>query len=235
MKHLRIEAAILALSIVVMGWFFRSAVGDFIDKDRTVTVKGLAEMEVEADKVIWPIEYKETGNDPVTIYGDIERKNAEIVDFLVKNGITQEEISVKPPRVLSDRKSNTYDGAYAGDRYVVSSVITVTSSHVGTVRSLMKQQSELMKRGIAVLGDEYSNNSARFEYTQFNEIKPKMIEEATKNARQTAEQFAHDSESRIGKIKSASQGQFSIEDRDPTTPHIQKIRVVTTIVYTLKD
>ena len=68
-----------------------------------------------------------------------------------------------------------------------------------------------------------------------NKIKPDMVADATKNARQAAEKFAQDSNSNLGKIKSASQGQFSIEDRDQYTPYIKLVRVVSTIEYYLKD
>lgn len=233
MKHLRIEAAILAVAIIALGVLFRVAIGDFINKDRSVAVKGLSEQQVDADLVIWPLVYKEVGNDPAAIYETIERKNAEILAFLTQNGIKKEEISVKPTTV-SDRKANAYS-EYTGERYTASSILTVTSTNVATVRRLMQRQSELMKRGIAFSYEEYGSNQVEFKYTRLNAIKPKMIEEATKNARATADKFAKDSDSRLGKIKTASQGQFSIEDRDPTTPHIKTVRVVTTIEYYLED
>ncbi len=234
MKHLRIEAAILALSIVLLGIFFRLAIGDFINKDRSVVVKGLSEQQVDADLVVWPLMYKEVGNDPAMMYETIERKNTEILAFLTQNGIKREEISIKPTTV-SDRKANAYSEYTGMERYTASSILTVTSSNVTTVRRLMQRQSELMKRGIAFTSEEYGSNQVEFKYTRLNDIKPKMIEEATKNARTTADKFAKDSDSRLGKIKTAQQGQFSIENRDPTTPHIKTVRVVTTIEYYLED
>ncbi len=62
-----------------------------------------------------------------------------------------------------------------------------------------------------------------------------MIEEATRNARAVAEKFAADSQSRLGKLKRASQGQFTIEDRDSNTPYIKRVRVVSTVEYYLSD
>lgn len=234
MKNLRIEALIIAAGIIVLGIFFRLAVADFIGKDRIVTVKGLAEMEVKADKVIWPLMFKEIGNSPTEMYSRIEEKNKEIVQFLTKNGIKPEEISINPPDV-SDRKANLYNNEEASERYIASSTIIVTSSNVDGVRQLMARQSELMKRGIALVAGDYNSASLSYEFTRLNDIKPQMIEDATKKARTTAEKFAKDSESRLGKIKTASQGQFSIEDRDEHTSHIKKVRVVTTVEYYLKD
>jgi hypothetical protein len=93
-----------------------------------------------------------------------------------------------------------------------------------------------MREGVTIVGNEYGEESpVTYEFTGLNEIKPEMIAEATKNARKTAEQFAKDSDSELGKIRTADQGQFSINDRDQNTPWLKNVRVVTTIVYYLKD
>ena len=119
-------------------------------------------------------------------------------------------------------------------RYNATSVITVTSSKVDLVRRIMSEQAELMKQGIAITGGDYRYNVS-YEFTGLNQIKPQMVEEATKNARSVAEKFASDSDSRLGKIRNASQGQFSIEDRDANTPYIKNVRVVTTVNYYLRN
>ncbi len=112
--------------------------------------------------------------------------------------------------------------------------MVVTSAKVEAVNKLMTRQTELLKEGIAIVAGDY-NYQTTYEYTDLNKVKPGMIAEATKNAREAAKKFAEDSDSRLGKIKTASQGQFSIENRDQYTPYIKRIRVVSTIDYFLKD
>ena len=119
-------------------------------------------------------------------------------------------------------------------RYNVTTVVVVTSSNVELVNQLINKQTDLMQQGIAIVAGDY-NYQTLYEYTELNSIKPTMIAEATKNAREAANKFADDSKSKLGKIKTASQGQFSIEDRDQYTPYIKKVRVVSTIQYYLKD
>ena len=131
----------------------------------------------------------------------------------------------------AERYGNTQAENY---RYNVTTVITVTSEKVDLVRGLISEQGELLKRGIAITSGEYRYN-VQYEYTDLNKIKPQMIEEATKNAREAAEKFAKDSDSELGKIRHANQGQFSINDRDANTPYITKVRVVTTVDYTLNN
>lgn len=234
MKNYYVEATILAVAIVAFGTFVKNSLDRFIDKERVVTVKGLSEREVPADKVIWPLIYKELGNDPADIYQRIEKKNATVMDFLKKHGLTDNEISVNPPQV-KDRFADSWSQENILNRYVASSVIIVNSTQVDLVRKIMQKQAELMKTGIALISEDYGNNMVKYEFTGLNEIKPEMVEESTKNARATAEKFAKDSDSELGKIRRATQGQFSITNRDNNTPHIKNVRVVSTIEYYIRD
>lgn len=228
-----VEAIILSIGVIIAAYFIKTSIDNFSDNRRVVTVKGLAEMEVPANKVTWPILYKELGNDLPELYRRINNTNASIISFLKKNGITDREITVNAPEVI-DLRADRYSSSPAPQRYNITSIITVTSTQVDKVRKLIAAQGELLKEGIAIVAGEY-NNPIQYDYTGLNDVKPKMIEEATKNARAAAKQFATDSDSKIGNIITANQGQFSIEDRDSNTPYIKKIRVVTTISYSLKD
>lgn len=234
MKNFRVEAIILSIGLLLLGVFIERGFSEFAGRDRSVNVKGLAEMEVPADKVTWPLVYKSLGNDLNALYEEIKRSNRTITEFLKEKGLTDKEISINAPVIVdmkAERYGNNQDSPY---RYNVTTVITVTSNKVDLVRGLITEQGELLKRGIAITTGDYQYN-IQYEYTGLNTIKPQMIEEATKNARQAAEKFAKDSESTLGKILHANQGQFSISDRDPNTPHIKKVRVVTTIDYSLED
>lgn len=233
MSNWKIEAALLAIGLIILGTQIQKGINNFVEKDRIVTVKGLAEMEVPANKVTWPLMYKEVGNDLTVLYNRINATNIAIVDFLKKKGITEEEISINAPEII-DMQAERYVGENKTYRYNVTTVITVTSAKVDLVRSLISEQSELLKQGIAITGGDY-RYQIQYDYTSLNEIKPKMIEEATKNAREAALKFAKDSDSELGKIRRASQGQFSIDNRDANTPYIKRIRVVTTIDYLLED
>lgn len=233
MKNWIREAALIAVGLIVLGFFIKSGVSSFADNDRVVNVKGLAEMEVQANKVTWPLVYKELGNDLLTLYNDINKTNNAIIAFLKKNGITEQEISINAPDII-DMQAERYNNNNVPFRYNVTSVIIVTSNQVDKVRKLIGEQSELLKQGIAVSGGDYRYN-VQYDYTDLNKVKPQMIEEATKNARAAAEKFAKDSDSKLGKIKRAYQGQFSINDRDANTPYIKNIRVVTTLDYYLSN
>lgn len=219
--------------LIVLGLMIPRSVDRFRSFDRTVNVKGLCEREVMADKVIWPVVYKVMADDIQSIYDQTDSNNEIIRSFLESGGIDASEITVSVPKI-SDKYANEYGSNDRAFRYIATSVITVYTDKVDVVLGLMSKQSDLLKKGIVTGGNDWEN-PVEFKYDGLNDIKPEMIEEATKNAREAAEKFAKDSESRLGKIKTANQGTFTIGDRDSNTPYIKKVRVVTSVTYYLKN
>lgn len=224
---------LLFLGLATLGYFISKAAYQVKSADRVVTVKGLAQKEVKADIAIWPISFKETGNDLITLNAAIDKKSKIIVDFLKNRGFNQADITIAPPQLKDLEADQYYNQNKIRYRYIAKSTITVYSKNVDLVRNSISNLDSLIKQGIAISSD-YEDQS-QYLYTSLNEIKPGMIEQATKNARKSAEKFAEDSGSNLGKIKRASQGQFSISNRDSNTPYIKKVRVVSTLEYFLVD
>lgn len=224
----------IMIGLVFLGIMIPQAVGKFRDYDRIVNVKGLCEKEVKADKVIWPIVYKVMSNDVQSMYEQTDQNNKAIMEFLKAGGITDAEITVSVP-AISDKFASEYGSNDRAYRYIAKNVITVYTSKVDAVLAMMSGQSELLKKGVVTDAANQWENPVEFKYDGLNEIKPQMIEEATRNAREAAQKFAKDSDSRLGKIKTASQGTFTIENRDTNTPYIKKVRVVTSVTYYLKN
>lgn len=224
-----IPSLLIALSIVILGLCLKSGIDNFTFRDREVTVRGLAERQVMANEVTWPITFNIAGDDLTTIYDNVSRTDSIIVRFLTSSGITRDEISVAPPSTYN-AAANQYGSSTFKYKYSLESTVTVTTKKVDKVRELLGRQAELLKEGVA-----FSNSYINYRYTDLNAIKPAMIEEATKNARLAADKFAADSHSKVGKIKTASQGQFSIDYSDSSTPWLKNVRVVSTIVYYIED
>ena len=225
--------AAFVLGMLILGGSLVLMVNNLKSYDRCVTVKGLCEKEVMADKVIWPIMYKQGGNELGELYNTVEDMNATIVKFLKDAGVSDDEITMNAPSIL-DTKTNLY-GERKEYHYIVTAGVTVCSEKVELIVKLQTEQAKLYEKGIPVgMGENWSYPTT-YSFTALNDIKPGMIEEATINARQAAEKFAKDSKSKLGKIKNATQGQFSVSDRDSNTPYIKNVRVVTNVVYYLKD
>lgn len=218
--------------LIIIGTFIIIAVTINKSYDRSVSVKGLCEREIMADRAIYPISYKETGNDLPELYKTVRKKNGTIIAFLKEMGIDTNEITITAPRIR-DNHATGYNNS-SPTRYVITSVVTICTKEVSTILKIESEQYKLLEKGIAIGSGETWENPVIYEFESLNTIKPEMIEEANKNARKAGEQFAKDSGSRLGKIKEANQGVFSIESRDPNTPYIKKVRVVTNITYYLR-
>ncbi len=238
MQGKRTSALILGLALVLglalLGYQLGDAAIRYKEYERTVNVKGLSEQEFPADVVIWPIQFAEASNNLTELYSAIDGSAAKIREFLVVQGLDEDEISVSMP-AITDKSARDFDnGVRAEFRYTAQQTVTVYSPQVDKVRAVMGSLSELGKQGIALTGGNYQGQP-QYLFTRLNEVKPAMIEEATRKAREVAEKFAGDSQSRLGKIKRASQGQFSINPRDINNPHLMNVRVVSTVEYYLAD
>lgn len=228
-----VAAAVLAVGLLGLGLILKSAAIDVKNMERTVTVKGLAEIEVAADTVIWPLQFSDADNDLEKLVERIEQKNDAVIAFLKLHGFDDDEIS-RGAQSIVDKQAREYGGENQQFRYIARASVTVYSSQPDKVKNALAKVGQLAKQGIAIVQDSYDT---RIEYlfTGLNDVKPAMVQEATEKAREVAIKFAKDSQSKLGKIKTARQGQFSISDRDSNTPQLKKVRVVTSVEYYLSD
>lgn len=232
MKKNHLDAILIAVAIIVTGWCIYAGFARFSDKDRTVEVRGFSEREVEADIVTWPFVFRESGNDLSELYKNARSATQTIRLFLLKKGLTEQEFTILSPRV-----EDNWAGGYSNEKevrhYQLRQTVMVKTSQVNKVRLLQHEMEELLQLGVPVSSDW--DTQLQYDYTQLDSIKPAMVAEATRSARKAAEQFAKDSNSKLGKIRSATQGYFSVTNASEHTPHVKKVRVVTTVVYSLKN
>jgi len=224
----------LIIGLSSLGYLLGDAAIRFKEYERKVTVKGLSEREFKADIVIWPIQFSTASNNLEEMYQSIDSSTEKIKAFLISEGVEEAAISYSSP-AITDKSAQQYGSQNRAEfRYTASQTVTVYSENIEVVRSVMGKMSNLGKQGIVFTGDNYQSQ-IEYIFVRLNEVKPEMIEEATRKAREVAEKFAADSKSVLGKIRSASQGQFSISARDKNNPHIKKVRVVSTVAYYLSD
>jgi hypothetical protein len=228
-------ATILGICLVIGLTAFGALIGRSLYQaraaERYVTVKGLSEREVPADLVLWPIVYSVTGDDLAELQARVEEDGDTIRAFLTGLGFDGSDMSLSAPRV-TDREGQGY-GNQPVARYQVESTLTLRTPKIDAARAAIERSGDLVKRGVTLIRSyEYTT---QYLFTGLEAIKPEMIAEATRDARSAAQQFADDSGSRVGAIRKAQQGYFSIEDRDPFSPEHKRVRVVTTVEYFLAD
>lgn len=221
------------IGLGTLGYFFKTAFIESKNLERTVIVKGLSEKEVLSNIVIMPIKLTRTSNNLESLIIDIDNDTNKVIKFLKDNGLKDEDITLGAISIV-DKMANEFSNQEFSIRYLATKVINIYSSEIEKVRALSGKLSELSQTGILFKTDDY-DSKIEYVYTKLNDIKPSMIEEATSNARAVAQKFAHDSNSKLGKIKKATQGQFEVISRDKNSEHIKNIRIVSTVEYYLVD
>ena len=227
-KKNMIQGGATVLAAAVLGIFMICTVKTLKSYDDTVKVRGLCEKEVPADRVVWRINYSEKSNDLAEIRSTLRRNNEVIVKKLRDAGFTEDEIKVSSAS-YDDRYNWSNNVSQITYRYKVSQTVTVFTKNLDLVRKLQETlETELVNENI--LADSWAD----YQYLGLNDIKPAMIAESLENARVAADEFAKNSHSKIGKMRTASQGYFEVEDLDENTPQVKKVRVVTTVEYYLR-
>lgn len=226
-KKNMIQGGSIVLAALVLGFFMVGTVKTLKSYDDTVKVRGLCEKEVPADRVVLRIGYGDQDNELSDLRSRMDRSDETVIALLKNSGFTDEEI-----KYTSARFNDRYDSYYGSNirfRYSANQTINVFTSKMDIVGELQKRiDAELLKHNII------SNTYASYEYNGLNDIKPSMIAESLENARAAADEFAKNSHSKIGKMRTASQGYFEVEDLDENTPQVKKVRVVTSVEYYLK-
>lgn len=232
MKDLKTIILSVSVSVIASAVILSVGLSNIARADKTVSVRGLAEREVDADLAVWPLTFSLGSNDLTELQKDILAKTEIVKSYLAEYELSSEDFTVQSPSITDNSMNPYMDKNQVRYTYIAETVVLVRSSKVEQVKKAQSDSLKLMSDGIAVSKDYKSKIS--FEFTKLNDIKPQMIAEATKNARTAAEQFARDSGSKVGKIKRASQGLFSIEDAAADLSERKTIRVVTTVEYLLK-
>ena len=237
---------LLALGLIIGGWVMGAQIKATRLSDRYVTVKGLVERRVKSDMAIWPLSYKEAGDDLAVVYAKTEADKKAILQFLDEQGIQNSEIELGVIRVV-DTQANEYGGGNrAPRRYIVEQQVTVRTTRVDQVAAAAQKTMALLQKGIVMNSSQ--GQGLTYKFTGLNSIKPDMITEATRNARAAADRFAKDSGSKVGTIRQANQGVFSIVPADQgsetgeggdlggymaDTSLMKTVRVVTSVQYYL--
>ncbi|MBP3763553.1 MAG: SIMPL domain-containing protein [Bacteroidales bacterium] len=223
-----IQGGSIVLAALVLGLFMVWTVKTLKSYDDTVKVRGLCEKEVPADRVVWRISYNEKSNSLAELRGTLRQNNDAIVRLLREAGFPEEEIKVGTAN-YDDRYTWANNTSQITYRYQANQTVTVFTKNLDLVRKLQQTlETDLVNQNI--LASSYAD----YQYLGLNDIKPSMIAESLENARTAANEFAKNSHSRIGKMRTASQGYFEVEDLDENTPQVKKVRVVTTVEYYLK-
>jgi uncharacterized protein len=227
---LLVAASVLALGLIAGGYLLGDGLKRARLADRAVTMRGLAERDVTADLATWTINYSEQGTDLASVQAAIDGDTRGVQDFFRRAGFKDSDVTTAGVGV-----SQFYDSNRQANNITVKRTLRLRTPDVMRARAAYARQFDLIRSGVAV----EEGSGITYSFTKLNEVKPPMIAEATRDARRAAQQFAADSGTSVGGIRSATQGYFSIGARDGedggsgSDSPFQKVRVVTTIEFYL--
>lgn len=244
------KTTILAVAIIVSlglnGLILGRALQRFNKEDRTISVKGFSEREVKSDLAVWTVKTRIADNDLSAGTKAIEESRKTVIAFLLENGINKEEI-IQKDLIVNDKKAQEYGGPSNDNsfRFIIDNIIQVRSNQVDNIEKVSRMTDELLKRGVMVSNRNEFQGAVRYYYTRLNDIKPEMLIDATKNAKNAALGFAAENNAKVGKLKRASQGLFTVLDRDESLSGrseyasgvndlVKKVRVVVSVDYSIE-
>ena len=223
-----LAALLIAIGLAAAGFFIGEGISGRNSARRTISVKGLSEREVPASVATWTVGYSATGNDLGAINKQLADSTKAVLAFLKQAGFEEADMAVQPPAVRdTSMDERNKDSPPPPERYSASQSVLLRTAKVDAIKPALASASNLMVSGVLLSGKAEPN----YIYNQLNDIKPGMIQEATKNARIAAEQFSRDSQTTLGKLRNASQGWFKVDNRDDATPERKVVRVVVDVEY----
>lgn len=237
---------VIVMGLIINGLILGRSLERFRNEDRTISVKGFSEREVKSDLAVWTIKTRIAENDLSVGTKAIDESKNKVIAFLLENGISKEEI-IQKDLIVNDKKAQEYGNPNDNNsfRFIIDNIIQVRSNQVENIEKVSRMTDELLKRGVLVSNRNEYQGAVRYYYTKLNEIKPEMLTDATKNAKNAALQFAAESNTKIGKLKRANQGLFTVLDRDESLSGrseyvsgvndlVKKVRVVVSVEYSIE-
>jgi hypothetical protein len=241
-------ALALIIGLGLNGYFIGLALKHFKGEDRYISVKGFSEREVKANFAVWTIKTRITTNDLVEGSREMEMNKMKVVSFLVNNEIKKEEIIQKNLSVTDKLAQEYVNSNMGGYRYLIENSVQVRSENVDKIQVVSRMTDELLKAGVVISNNREYQPAVQYLFTGLNDIKPQMLSEATQNAKKAAIEFTKQSDVALGNLRKASQGLFSIIDRDASISSqageggygtnvndiYKKVKVVVNVEYAIK-
>ncbi len=228
-KERLLPAFIVALGLAAAGFFVGGGMVRFKRMDQSIEVRGLAERLVDSNEASLNLEFGLSSNDVGELNRKIQTAQTKLLEFLKASGLEEGELQKAPVRI-SDKLAQEYGGETRGDRFTARGGFLVSSGRVDVVTQLSQRTDELLKQGVVL-----TSSQLNYYFTDLNAIKPAMLEEATKNALEAANGFAGSMGAKVGKIRRASQGVFSLaspySDYESNNSFKKKVRVVTQVEF----
>ena len=220
----KFQILLLAVVIAIGGIIASSILTGALSKD-VISVTGSYSQQVISDSGIFEFEIKSRKTTKSEAYAEINKQRPVVIKYLEEQGFSKEEIDIKTSRgydiykIMPNGMTTNQIAAFDA-----SQRISVKSKDVQKIKKVATDITNLTSKGIDINVDEPS-----YFYSKLSDVKVKMLEEATKDAKQRASAMLKATRNRVGKIQSVRMGVFQITPVDSTNVSDMGINDTTTI------
>jgi uncharacterized protein len=175
-----------------------------IKNSQFVTVKGSAQKHVESDLAIWSGSFQVEAESLLDAQRQLRENRELVAGFLAATGVA--DFAFNPAGVEELKATQKSADGWVQQRttgYRLTQSVVVQSSDVDRLDRL--DSTPLLEKGVV-----FTLSSTQFIYTKAGETKIEMLAEATRDARNRAEQIAGQGGRGIARLHDADQGVFQI-------------------------
>jgi hypothetical protein len=200
---------IIAVAVILAGYLLAEGYKDRGKSDDSIRVTGAGEENFTSDLIVWRGSFSQKADELKPAYAALNRDQQKIKGYLIKKGVKAEEIIFE---AVDIQKDYLYDYAADGsvqntifNGYNLSQIVKVQSKNVDVVENVSREVTELIDSGV-----EFNSFAPEYYYTKLAELKIKMIERATTEAKTRAEKIAENAGGSLGELRNADMGVFQI-------------------------
>ena len=174
----------------------------------SISVKGLAEKPVKADRAEWNVTLQVRGATIAEALGKLRKERPALDEFLAKAGF--EAATLTESNESTDPNYEQVEGRNGNmrtvqDGYVARQSITINTTDIGKIIAAAKGIVQFEADGHPV-----NFGQPQFLVSNLEEVKMSLIAAAMQNSKARAGEFAKSGDVKVGRMRSASQGAFYI-------------------------
>ncbi len=176
-----------------------------LSKDN-ITVTGSAFEIVKSDSAEWSFEISVKNPDRATAFKMLKDTQPVIKQYLAARGIEASQIDIMPANSYETHKMAP-NGVYTDEvaTYNYSQTYKISSKDVEKIKELSVSISDLTEQGINI-----SSYTPEYQYSQLADLKVKLLEKATEDAKNRAKSMLKANNNSVGSIRSAKMGVMQI-------------------------
>lgn len=200
---------IISLAVVIAAFLVANSYSSRNRANHSITVTGLGEESFTSDLIVWKASFSSRNSELKSASLQLENDRSSIKKYLSSKGINADDIVFSSVDIQKEFTTN-YDsnGNYLNtsfEGYLLNQTLRIESKEVDKIEKISREVTELINQGI-----ELSSNAPDYYYTKLAELKIKMIQNATKDAKNRADKIAESAGSELGNLKNASMGVIQI-------------------------